>query len=253
VDIINAQLAFYAAAARHSLPDFFDGADNIVLSILQPQSIEPDAEMVSSVEVTHAELDEFVPIYRAACEEALAPSPRLSPGDHCRFCAARPICPAHTGPLLDLAQFMMPTPAMPDYLRLLGEGLALVDTMKDLAKALHDQAKQALDAGNVVPGYTLSAGRAVRDWSDEATVAPNLLKLGLMRDDVIVETLRSPKQVEIRAQARGVKVPKDLIVSRPSGTSLVRAENARDPVLGRGEIVRSFSEMLKAFQGGGQA
>ena len=71
-DVINAQLLFYAAAARHSLPEFFAGVDNIVLTILQPQSIEPDAEMVSSVEVTHAELDEFIAVYRAACAEALS-------------------------------------------------------------------------------------------------------------------------------------------------------------------------------------
>ena len=45
-DVINAQLLFYAAAARHSLPEFFAGVDDIVLTILQPQSIEPDAEMV---------------------------------------------------------------------------------------------------------------------------------------------------------------------------------------------------------------
>ena len=51
---INAQLLFYAAAARHSLPEFFAGVDDIVLTIVQPQSIEEDAEMVSSVTVTHS-------------------------------------------------------------------------------------------------------------------------------------------------------------------------------------------------------
>ena len=47
---------------------------------LQPLSIEPDAEMVSSVKVTHAELDEFIAVYRAACEEALSDAPRLERG-----------------------------------------------------------------------------------------------------------------------------------------------------------------------------
>jgi hypothetical protein len=51
-DVLNAQLLFYAAAARHSLPAFFAGVENIILTIVQPQSIEPDAEMVSSVTVT---------------------------------------------------------------------------------------------------------------------------------------------------------------------------------------------------------
>ena len=170
-DVINAQLLFYAAAARHSLPEFFAGVDNIVLTILQPMSIEPDAEMVSSVTVTHAELDEFIAVYRAACEEALSPAPRLERGAMCRFCPARPICPAHTGPLLDLAQFEVPTPAAPPskeaYLQLLADGLNLVDAVKDIGKALHDQAKRALESGDLVPGYALSAGRAERHWRDE--------------------------------------------------------------------------------------
>ena len=33
-DIINAQLLFYTAAARHSLPAFFAGVDTVTLTIL---------------------------------------------------------------------------------------------------------------------------------------------------------------------------------------------------------------------------
>ena len=253
-DIINAQLAFYAAAARHSLPEFFAGVDEIVLTILQPNSIELDAEMVSSVTVTPAELDAFVAIYRAACTEALAPAPRLEKGAHCRFCPARPICPAHTGPLLDLAQFVMPAPprAPADkaaYLQALAVGLDLIDAVKDVRTALHDQAKRALESGDSVPGYALSAGRAERHWCDENAAIGALIKLGLARNDVMAEAMRSPKQVELRAKARGVKVPTELIVSRRSGVSLVRSENARAPVPGRSEIVRSFSAALETFQG----
>ena len=81
-------------------------------------------------------------------------------------------------------------------------------------------------------------------------MAPALLRLGLMRDDVIEETLRSPAQVKKRARVRGVKVPKELISSKPSGVSLVKTENARAPVPGRGELVRAFSVALEAFQKG---
>jgi len=257
VDVINAQLLFYAAAARHSLREFFAGVESITLTIVQPLAIDFDAEMVSSVTVTHAELDAFIAVYRAACEEALSDAPHLERGSWCRFCPARPICPAHTGPLLDLAQFAAPTASAVSkeaYLQLLARGLNLVDAVKDIRAALHDQAKAALENGDVVSGYTLSAGRAECHWrDDESTAIAALESLGLGRDDIIAETMRSPKQVEIRAKARGLKVPQELIVSNRSGVSLVRVENAHAPVPGRVEIARTFSEALEAFQGGRQA
>jgi hypothetical protein len=256
-DVFNPQLTFYAAAARHSLPEFFASVDKIVLTILQPNSIEPEAEMVSSVTVTHAELDAFIAAYRAACAEALSESPRLERGPWCRFCPAKPICPAHTGPLLDLAQFAMPAPlkfngASPPskeaYLQVLADGLNLVDAVKEIRTALHDQAKAALEAGDVVPGYTLTAGRAERHWRDDENIAIAALEnLGLTREDIVAQAMRSPRQVELRARARGLKVPQELIVSRRSGTSLVRSENVRVPHRGRDEIARSFTAALQTF------
>jgi Protein of unknown function (DUF2800) len=255
VDVINAQLLFYGVGTRHTLPDFVGGVDKIVLMILQPTSIEPDAELVSSVTITHDELNAFTTVYRAVCEEALAPAPRLARGDWCRWCVARPICPLHTGPLLDLALFALPTAAPPvadaAYLQLLADGLNLVDAVKDVRAALHDQAKLALENGYAVPGYALTAGRAERHWrDDEPTAIAALQNLGLNRDDIIAETMRSVKQVEIRAKARGLKVPQELIASSRSGVSLVRAENARVPAPGRDELVRTFSAAVQHFQTG---
>src|SRR5262249_8765834 len=205
-DVINAQPMFYAAAARYSLPKFFAGVEEVVLTIVQPQSIEPDAEMVSSVTITHAELDEFIAVYRTACEEALSPAPHLERGAWCRFCPAKPICPAHTGPLLDLAQFAAPTPLAFDgafatppakeaYLQALADGLNLVDAVKDLRTTLHDQAKRALESGDIVSGYTLSAGRAERHWrDDESTAIAALESLGLNRDDIIADPREYPDE-----------------------------------------------------------
>src|SRR5262249_36226611 len=157
--------------------------------------------------------------------------------------------------LLDLSQFVMPTLARAPadkaaYLQALAAGLNLVDVVKDLRTALHDQAKTALQSGDSVPGYALSAGRAERHWHDENAAIGALIRLGLARGDVIAETKRSPKQVELRAKARGLKVPAELIVSRRSGVSLVRSENVRVPARGRNEIAQSFSAALEAFQQG---
>jgi hypothetical protein len=252
-DVINAQLLFYACSVRNTLPEFFAGVDEIVLTIVQPMSIEPDAEMVTSVTVTNAELDVFIVAYGASCREALSDAPRLQRGAHCRFCPARPICPEHTKPLLNLAQFAVPTAfAAPKeaYLQVLADGLNLVDAVKDIRITLHDQAKRALEQGDNVPGYALSAGRAERHWRDEIVAQVTLLSLGFDHDDIVeAEVMRSPKQVELRAKTRGLKVPQELIVSARSGVSLVKAENVRVPILGRSELARTFSEALEALQG----
>ena len=232
-DGLNPQLAFYAAAARHSLSGFFAGVQRIVLTILQPQTIEEDAELASSTEATSAELDDFVVRYRAACEDALGPSPHRERGAWCRFCPAKPICAEHTGPLLDLAQFPPPSAAAPPdrnaYLQALADGLSLIDAVKELQTALHDQAKRALLEGWAVPGYVLTKGRINRDWSDESAAIATLVRLGFERADLIDDKLRSPKQVELRAKARGLKIPQGLIVSRPSGVALCRAERSMEP------------------------
>jgi hypothetical protein len=133
--VINAQPSYYAAGLRHSRPEFFAGVENIVLTIVQPQSIEPDAEMVSSVEATHAKLDEFIAACGDAWREAHSESPSRKKGGWCRFCPAKVICPEHTGPLLNLAQFALPavgTVPKQAYLELIARGLDLLDAVKDL-------------------------------------------------------------------------------------------------------------------------
>ena len=129
----------------------------------------------------------------------------------------------------------------------------LVDAVKDIHTALRDQAKRALDNGELVPGYTLSAGRAARRWrDDDRTTIAALESLDFYYDDIVTQVMRSPKQVELRAKARGLKVPPELIVSNRSGVSLVRVENAHVPLPGRVESARLFSEALIAFQKGGK-
>jgi hypothetical protein len=138
-------------------------------------------------------------------------------------------------------------------LQVLAHILTLVDTVKDIGKAAHDQAKAALHAGAAVPGYAITPGRAERHWRDDEPAAIAALQsLGLSRNDIVAETMRSVKQIEIRAKARGLQVPSEFIVSNRSGVSLVRVENAHAPVPGRNEIVRSFSRALSAFQEGGK-
>ena len=186
-------------------------------------------------------------------------------GAHCRFCPARPICPAHTKPLLDLAQFAAPTP-LP-----YGGAFAAPPAKEAYLQA----ARRRLGPGRRDQGPPHGAARPGEAGAGKRRRRARLRALGRPRRAPLArrgrrdharssvsaspamtcssKTMRSPKQVEIRAKARGLKVPTELIVSHRSGVSLVRGENARAPVPGRGEIARSFSAALEAFQEGSRA
>ena len=194
-DLLNSQLMFYLAGARFSLPAFFEGVDRYEIAIVQPQTAD-GAEMVSTTEVSAEEIDDFEVAFQEACREAIGPSPRIQRGDHCRFCPAKVICPAHTGPLLNLAHFDLSVPATAKdrgeaFGQVLAAGLDLVEATKDLRTALHDEAKRLLKAGTPVPGYALSRGRTNRSWHDEAEATQALLD---RRGDALAEAGRDPGQ-----------------------------------------------------------
>ena len=93
VDAIeNPQLMFYAAAAMRtdSVKWAFDGADEIEMIIVQPPMIK---RWVTTKERIAAFELELV----AAVKAASQPHAKLSSGDHCRWCTAKPICPVMNG------------------------------------------------------------------------------------------------------------------------------------------------------------
>ena len=252
-DVINAQLLFYAAAARHSFPEFFAGVDNIVLTILQPQSIEPDAEMVSTVEVTHAELDEFIAVYRAACEEALSEAPRLERGAWCRFCAGEADMPGAYRPLLDLAQFVVPAPPRRPRRKptCRCSPPAWTSSMRSRTSARRCTIRRSapLRAATSCPA---TRSRPAAPCAIGAMM--NLPRSPRCRASASAAMTSSPRRCarqnksSFAPKRAASKFPTELIVSHPSGVSLVRGENARAPVPGRDELVRSFSEALEAFR-----
>ena len=96
---------FYAAAARHSFPEFFAGVDRH-----RPDDPAAAVDRAGRRDglLRQGDARRARRVHRAlprGLRGGAQDRPRLERGDHCRFCPARPICPAHTGPLLDLAQF----------------------------------------------------------------------------------------------------------------------------------------------------
>lgn len=218
----NPQLMFYAAAAMRSAKTqwVFHGAETIELVIVQPPHIR-------RWEVSRRRLEVFEIELRNAVLRSQAPEPAIKHGDWCKFCPAKPICPAMNGAVERALKTQLDT-VSPE---LVGAMLKNADLLEDWIKQLRQFALQRLENGANVPGYKLVAKRATRQWADEATAVAALTALGVDESELMVTELKSPAQVEKVLKKSKLALPDDLIVSISSGHTLADEADARPPVV----------------------
>jgi hypothetical protein len=227
----NAQLMFYAAAAMRTdeLKWAFEGATEIECIIVQPPAIRRWVTTKERIAQFEAELVRAV---KTAQQEG-AP---LQSGDHCRWCAAKPICPQMTG-AVDRALKQQLVNLDVDTL---GQYLKNADLLEEWIKDLRALAFECLEKNIAVPGYKLVNKQARRKWTDEGKAKQALLSLGL-KESVVVETsIMSPAQAEKALKKRFSELPEELIKSESSGTTLAPEDDPRP-------AVQSFIGLSKAL------
>jgi len=221
VDAIeNPQLMFYAAAAMRtdSVKWAFDGADEIEMIIVQPPMIK---RWVTTKERIAAFELELV----AAVKAASQPHAKLSSGDHCRWCTAKPICPVMNGAVdraLKSQLIELDTVQM-------SELLQSADLLELWLKDIRALAHQVLDKGGKVPGYKLVAKRATRQWADEKVAAEMLEEV--LASDAYKTELLSPAAAEKLLKKKGIELPKELVVSISSGNTMASEGDPRPAVV----------------------
>ena len=216
----NPQLMFYAAAAMRTEEAkwAFVDVEEIEMVIVQPPAVKRWV-------TTPARIAQFEKDLVKAVKLAQQPNAELKVGDHCRWCAAKPICPQMTG-AVDRA---LKTQIESIDVQTLGSYLANADILEDWIKDLRALAHQILDSGAPVPGYKLVAKRGTRQWVDEAKAHVELAKLGV--EPYKEPELVSPAQAEKELKKRKLTLPDDLVVSVSSGTTLASADDPRPAVL----------------------
>ena len=227
----NEQLMFYAAAAMRTkeAQHLFEGADEIELIIIQPPVIR---RWVTTKERIAQFERELVRAVKAAMQD----DAELSQGDHCRWCAAKPICPQMTG-AVDRALKQQIVNLDVDTL---GQYLKNADLLEEWIKDLRALAFGLLEKNVQVPGYKLVSKQARRKWANEESAKQALLSLGL-KESVVVETsIMSPAQAEKALKKRFSELPEGLIKSESSGTTLAPVEDDRP-------AVQSFVGLSKAL------
>jgi hypothetical protein len=225
----NAQLMFYAAAAMRTeaLKWAFDGATEIECVIVQPPMIKRWVTTPERIKEFERELVRAVKI--ASQEDA-----PLSQGEHCRWCAAKPICPQMTG-AVDRALKQQIINLDVDTL---AQHLHTADLLEGWIKDLRALAFGLLEQGATVPGYKLVQKQARRQWVDEDKAATWMEAEGVY--PFKEPELFSPAQAEKELKKRKVALRDDLVVSVSSGTTLAPVDDPRP-------AVQSFIGLSKAL------
>ena len=218
----NPQLMFYAAAAMRT-PEAqwaFDGATEIEMVIVQPPEVR---RWVTTPE----RIAEFELQLVQAVKQAEKPDAKLAVGDHCRWCAAKPICPKMTGAVdraLKVQIDALPAEQISTYLK-------NADMLESWITDLRALAMQMLESGAKLPEYKLVAKRAIRSWTDEEKAKVALFAYGLTESEVMETSVVSPAKAEKALKKRKLGLPEDLVVAISSGNTLASADDPRPEVM----------------------
>ena len=231
----NPQLLFYAAAAMRTeaCKWVFEGATEIELVIIQPPAIRRW--------VTNAErVKEFEQELLYAVRLSSYPEPPMQAGDHCRWCAAKPICPQMTGAVERALKTQLASLPVAQIAMQLQQAEAIESYLTDL-RAL---AFQMLENGQPVPGYKLVPKQARRQWVDKAKIEAWVDAQGI-KDAYEPATIKSPAQLEKVLKKAKIEFPADMVVSVSSGDTLAPESDPRPAVL---QIGRQLTAALSKLQ-----
>ena len=213
----NEQLMFYAAAAMRT-PEakwVFDGATEIELIIIQPPEIKRWT-------TTRARIEQFERDLVAAVKLSALPDAPLKNGDHCRWCAAKPVCPIMTG-AVDRAIALKMEKIDVDKI---GAYLHNADLLESWIKDRRALAEEMMKKGKPVTGWKMVPKRATRSWVKEEDAKVALLQ-HLKESEVMVTKWISPAAAEKLMK----KLPDGLTVAISSGNTIAPESDPRPAVV----------------------
>ena len=215
----NYQLMFYAAAAMRTKATewVFKGCTDVELVIIQPPGIKRWTTTVERIKQFESQLF-------AAVNVALKPDAPLAAGDHCRWCAAKPVCPVMTGAVDRIrkeAIDIMPVDQIAHY-------LDQIPMLENFIKDLQQLAHGLIEEGKAVPGWKLVNKRATRQWTDPDKAVAFLSQAGV---EPFEEKLITPAAADKLLKKAKANLPDDLVVAVSSGSTLAPEDDPRPSVV----------------------
>lgn len=223
----NAQGMFYAAAAMRTLETewVFDKAEEIEIVIVQPPVMRRWVTTPERIKQFESELV-------AAVKQSQRSSAPFKTGDHCRWCAAKPVCPQMTG---EVDRFVKTSLQTIDATQI-SHYLQQADQVEEFIKSVREMAFTMLENDVKVPGYKLVAKRGTRQWVDENKAVE------LLGDNAYDKKLISVAQAEKLIGKKNF--PQELAVSVSSGNTLANEDDPRPAILNIGkQLTNALSKL----------
>jgi hypothetical protein len=219
----NAQGMFYAAAAMRT-PDtawVFDGADEIEIVIVQPP-------VIRTWLTTPPRIKEFEMELVAAVKQSQKDDAPFKTGDHCRWCAAKPVCPQMTG---EVDRFVKTSLQTIDATQI-GHYLQQADQVEEFIKSVRELAFTMLENEVKVPGYKLVAKRGTRQWVNDDDA------IKFLGDNAYEKKLISVAQAEKLIGKKNF--PQELAVSVSTGNTLANEDDPRPAILNLAKVLNKL-------------
>jgi hypothetical protein len=163
----NPQLMIYALGALNETDAEYE---KVTMHVVQPRHSDP---IHRSFTMTVEELvfwDDNV--LTPAVRNTKRSDAKLSAGDHCRFCDAKPHCPALRAVVQAKTREVFATGKPPDPRTLtadqIGEILQVAPLIELWLKSVREHAYSKLQSGQAIPGYKLIGRNSPRKWLDES-------------------------------------------------------------------------------------
>lgn len=228
----NPQLLYYALGAVLALRV---RPETIRVAVVQPRADHRDGPIREHV-YDWQELTDFKnKLLEAAALTAQPDAPVGPVGSHCRWCRAKPVCPAQERNLAEATQTDLDhfNPPPPDVLSV--ERLAYLLTLKPFVDQWFTESRNYVEAQleqrQEVPGWKLVAKRAARKWEDEHKAAEFLQSRGISEREVFETKVISPAKAEKLLTDEDKEVLRNLVIKQSSGTTLVPDTDPRPSAL----------------------
>lgn len=238
----NPQARLYGLGATYMLGDLYDFT-HVRNTIIQPRVNDSP---VTEETLTREELLEWGESIKPTAQLAWKGLGEHSPGDHCKFCAAKAICAARAAMAMRGFTSGFASPGLIDDSEIPGI-LAVADVAEAWIKDVRAYARNQAIQGHQWPGYKLVRGRkGNRQWSDEDAVRDQLARAGLTEEQYLNRKLRTPGEIEKAMGKQAFEAIVKKYVTQPEGAlNLVSEDDAR---VEYSSADAAFADMAEAFE-----